>query len=75
MSTYRVKIVCNGEVMSNELNEFPSIWRAFSDTACEQYKEEYHPSKVARQGGVYCMTFKDGTQIIVERSDVQTRVN
>lgn len=80
MSMYRVKIICNGEETSNELNEFQSIWRAFGDTVrgFEPYDEEFHIRRIKFEGGIGgtgTYTFKDGTQIIVEQADVQTRTH
>jgi hypothetical protein len=71
MSIYQVEITCNGEIMSSEPNEFPSIWRAFSETVhdCPPYGLEYKMKKVKLIDGRYEYVFDDGTIIRVWKLD------
>jgi hypothetical protein len=64
---FRVKVVCNGQVTSDENNEFKSAWRALEETVegCPPYDEEYSARDVGVVSGVYSVVFKDGTTVSV----------
>lgn len=56
----QVTIICNGEITSQEIHDFPSPWRAIADTV-DGCGYIYHPKMVTKDGETYQVKLADGT--------------